>query len=173
MINHIISKLSSNTHLKELVKGSSIAFIFRILGMCFGYIFIFLIARWYGSEAVGSFSLSFTLLHIFTTIGVFGFDNSLIKFISDFNSNNKLDLVKEIYKKSLYITIPLGIILSVFLYYSANFFALVVFKNENLELFFQIAALAIPALIILRINATVFRGLKKIKLFSILRRNII
>ena len=166
LISRFKSKFFNDIHLKEILKGSFIAFVFRIFGMGLGYIFILFIARWYGAEAVGSFSLSFTLLHIFVTIGVFGFDNALVKFIADYNSNDNPHLVKEIYTKSLFVTIPLAIILSVFLYHNANFFAVNVFKNETLEVFFQITSYAIVPFVLLRINGGVFRGLKDIKHYS-------
>ena len=91
----IKNKLSQDIHLEELLKGSAIAFTFKIIGIGLGYIFVFLIAKWYGADTMGLYALSFTLLNIFVTIGVFGLDNVLIKFIADYNRNNKTFLIKE------------------------------------------------------------------------------
>jgi len=167
LISRFKSKFSNDIHLKEILKGSSIAFLFRIIGMGLGYIFTFIIARWYGADTMGLFALSVTILNIFVTVGIFGFDHSLVKFIADYNSNDKQYLVKEIYGKSLYITMPLTLILSILLYYNANFFAVTIFNSEALELFLQIIAFAITPFVLLRINAAVFRGLKNIKLYSL------
>ncbi len=167
LISRFKSKFSNDIHLKEILKGSSIAFLFRIIGMGLGYIFTFIIARWYGADTMGLFALSVTILNIFVTVGIFGFDHSLVKFIADYNSNDKQYLVKEIYGKSLYITMPLTLILSISLYYNANFFAVTIFNSEALELFLQIIAFAITPFVLLRINAAVFRGLKNIKLYSL------
>jgi len=166
MLDKFKKKLSRDKHLLELLKGSSVAFIFKIVGMGLGYIFTLMIARWYGADTMGQFTLSLTLLNIFVTVGVFGFDNALVKFIADYNSNDKPHLVKEVYQKVLYITITLGIFLSTSLYFSADFFANSVFKNDSLVVFFRISSFAVLPFILLRINATVFRGLKDIKLFS-------
>jgi predicted nucleic acid-binding protein len=42
--------------LKELLKGSSIAFVLRVIGIIAGYIFTLLITRGYGAEAMGVFA---------------------------------------------------------------------------------------------------------------------
>lgn len=166
MITKLKDKFSKDIHFEELLKGSSVAFVFKIAGMGFGYIFTLFIARWYGAETMGLYALSLTMLNIFVTIGVFGFDNALVKFVADYNSNNKLYLVKEVYTKVLCITIPLALLLSVILYLGADFFANNIFKKEHLTLFLQITAFGVLPFVLLRINATLFRGLKQIKLFS-------
>lgn len=167
MIRKLKAKILADVHFSELFRGSSIAFIYRIVGMGFGYIFTLMIARWYGVDTMGLFALSLTLLNIFVTIGLFGFDNALIKFISDYNSNEKPHLIKEVYIKSLAIVVPFGIMLSFILFFGAEYFATNIFNNESLIFYFKIMSLAILPFVLLRINTTVFRGLKKIKLFSL------
>jgi len=166
MINKIKNKLSNDIHFAELLKGSSIAFIFKIFGMGLGYVFTLLIARWYGAETMGLYALSLTMLNIFVTIGVFGFDNALVKFVADYNSNHKIELVKEVYKKALAITLPISFLLLAIFFLNADYFAKVVFKNKELIPFFHIASIAIVPLVLLKVNTSMFRGLKKIKEFS-------
>lgn len=166
MIKKIKNKLFNDIHLKELLKGSSVTLVFRILGLFLGYIFTLMITRWYGAHTMGLYTLSITVLNIFVIIGVFGFDYSLVKFVADFNVNNKFDLIKKIYYQSLTISIPLGLLLSLILFFNASFFAKTIFKNEELIIFFQIVSLGILPLILLKINSAMFRGLKKIKVFS-------
>jgi len=166
MIEKLKNKLSQDIHLAELLKGSSIAFTFKIVGIGFGYIFTILIAKWYGVQTLGLFALSMTILNIFVTFSLFGFNNALSKFIAQFNHDFKQSLVKEVYFKALKITIPLGILLSFILYTSANFLAINIFDNKDSIPFFKIVSIAIVPSILLSINATVFRGLKNITLFS-------
>jgi len=52
IINRIKNKLNKDIHLKELLKGSSIAFVLRIIGIIAGYIFTLLITRGYGDKKV-------------------------------------------------------------------------------------------------------------------------
>ena len=160
------SKYSKDKHFTELLKGSSITFIFRILGMGLGYLFTLVIARWYGAETMGLYALSLTLLNIFVTLGMFGFDNALVKFIADYSSNEKEYLSKEVYLKVLTIVIPIGLLLTFALYISSNYLSTVIFKKEHLIVFLHITALGVLPFILLRINSTLFRALKKIKLYA-------
>ncbi|SNZ06199.1 hypothetical protein SAMN06265182_0595 [Persephonella hydrogeniphila] len=81
MINKIINKINSDIHLKELLKGSSIAFILRIVGIIAGYVFTLLITRGYGAEAMGVFALSFTVLQIPSVIRIFRMDTALLRLL--------------------------------------------------------------------------------------------
>jgi len=166
MIKKIKNKLFNDKNLLELLQGSSISFVFKITGMGFGYLFTLVIARYYGAETMGLYSLSLTILSIFVTIGVFGFDNALVKFVADYNSKNKLYLVKEVYIKALNISLSLGLLLSLILFLNADFIAINIFNKMELISFFQIISFAILPFILLRINSTIFRGLKNIKLYS-------
>lgn len=158
--------LTQDKHFSELLKGSSISFIFKIFGMGFGYLFTLIIARYYGANTMGLYALSLTILNIFVIIGVFGFDNALVKFVADYNSKNKIYLVKEIYQKVLKVSISIGVIISTLLYLNAEFIANNIFKKSELIIFLQVTSFSILPFILLRINATLLRGLKDIKMFS-------
>jgi O-antigen/teichoic acid export membrane protein len=166
MIKRFKNKFLTDFHFAELLRGSAIAFIFKILSMGLSYIFILFIAKWYGAETMGLYALAITILDIFVTLGIFGFDNALVKFVAEYKSDNKLYLVKEVYFKVLYIVVLIGLLLSSILYFNADFFAYIIFKKEKLSFFLQIISFALIPLLLLRVNATLFRGFQKIKLFS-------
>ncbi len=168
MISKIKAKLSSDIHLTELLKGSTISFFFRIFGMGLGYVLTIMIARWYGAETLGLFVLSLTLLNIFATLAVFGFDNALVKLIAEFISTEKHTLVNEICKKSLIVTFFIGVLLSVVFFLSSIVFAKEFFQNEKLVIFFKIMSFGIVPLSIIRICSAVFRGFQDIIRYSFL-----
>lgn len=82
MINKFKQKLKTDTHFAELLKGSSIAFVLRVVGIIAGYIFTLLITRGYGAEAMGVF----TLFQIFLIIRNFEISKKL-------NGNNPVEKV--------------------------------------------------------------------------------
>lgn len=155
-------KFSKNIYFMNLLKGSSIGFVFKVFGMLLGYIYTFIIAQYYGADTLGLFVLSITLLNIFATIGILGLDTALVKFVAEYYGNGKNYLIKEIYKKSFIITAPLSILLAFSLFFGASFFSIHIFKNFNLIFFFQIISLAIIPLVFLRINIAFFKALRKI-----------
>jgi O-antigen/teichoic acid export membrane protein len=163
MLIKLKKRLSQNIHLYELLKGSSIALIMRLLGMLLVYVFSILLARSYGAETLGLFTLSLTVLNILTTIAVFGFDNTLVKFISEYNNKKKYHILSQIYKQSLIITMTISITLSIVLFLGSDYLALQIFNNPDLIIFFQIVSIGIVPSAFLIINASTFRGLKDIK----------
>ncbi len=168
MIKRFKNKLSTDVHFSELFHGSSIAFFMHLVGLALGYIFTLLVARWYGADVMGLYALSLTLLNIFVTIGTFGFSSALVKFIADYNYNDKPYLAKEIYKKVIAFVVPLGILLSLLFYIFTDFLALEIFDNSKLIPYFHITVLGVLPFVLLTVNIAFFRGVKNIKLFAFL-----
>ncbi len=170
MINKLKNKINSDIHLKELLKGSSIAFVLRILGIIAGYIFTLLITRGYGAEAMGVFALSFTLLQISSVIGRLGMDTALLRFVAEYSSQGKWDIVKDIYKKAVKLVLPFSIFVSILVFFLSPYIAEFVFKKPHLEPYFKIAAIGIVPFVLLFIHTESLRGLKKIKEYMLLQQ---
>ncbi len=170
MINKIKNKLNADIHLKELLKGSSIAFVLRILGIIAGYIFTLLITRGYGAEAMGVFALSFTLLQISSVIGRLGMDTALLRFVAEYSSQGKWDIVKDIYRKAIKLVLPFSIFVSILVFFLSPYIAEFVFKKPHLEPYFKIAAIGIVPFVLLFIHTESLRGLKKIKEYMLLQQ---
>jgi O-antigen/teichoic acid export membrane protein len=168
MISGIIAKIKDD-HLKELLRGSSEAFILKIIGMSFGYVFTLLITRLYGAETMGIFALSLTLLTIFSVVGRLGFDTSLVRFVAEYSYQSRPDSMKEIYIKSLKIVVPVCLLLTLLLFMSSPLLARHVFSKEHLTPYFRMISLAILPLVLIVLHSSSLRGLKKIKEYSFLQ----
>ncbi|WP_457640386.1 flippase [Persephonella sp.] len=171
MINKIKNKINSDIHLKELLRGSSIAFVLRIVGIIAGYVFTLLITRGYGAEAMGVFALSFTLLQISSVIGRLGMDTALLRFVAEYSSQEKWEIVKDIYKKAIKLVLPFSIFLSIAIFFLSPYIAEFVFKKPHLTLYFQIASIGIVPFVLLFIHTESLRGLKKIKEYMLLQQS--
>jgi O-antigen/teichoic acid export membrane protein len=168
MISRVITDIKDD-HLKELLKGSSTAFMLKILGLFLGYIFTLLIARMYGADTLGVFALSITILTVFSVFGCFGFDTGLLRFVAEYSSQGKPESLKEVYIKSLKIVIPSCILLSLILFFSAPLLAKHLFNKETMSLYFRISSFAILPLVLIVLHSSSLRGLKKIKEYSLLQ----
>jgi len=164
---YLTNKLK-DTHLKELLKGSSIAFAFRIIGMITGYIFTLLITRNFGAGAMGVFALSITVLTVFSVIGRLGFDTALLRFVAEYSSQSRRDLVREIYLKTIMLVVPLTLLLSFLLFLSSPFIAKHIFHKEYLGSSFRLVSFALLPMVLIFINSESLRGLKKIREYSFL-----
>jgi O-antigen/teichoic acid export membrane protein len=159
------SKLKDK-NLRELVKGSTSTFIIRIIGYVVGYVFIFIISRFYGSKIVGVFTLCSTVLIIFSVIGRLGFDSSIVRFFAQNVAYNKWDNIHAIYRKILRIIIPWGLFLSIILFFLAPLIAEKFFHKPALEPYFRVISLGVLPMTLRFINAESYRGFKMMKQYA-------
>lgn len=161
-----IKHFKNDIHLNELLTGSLIAFILKIAGMVFSYIFILLVTRNFGAGAMGIFALSTTVLSVFSIPGKLGLDTALLRFIAEYSSQGRLNMVKGAYMKSMRLLIPFSLLLSVMLYFLSPYISKYVFHKEYLSVYFRIVSFALLPLVLININSQSLRALKKIKEFS-------
>ncbi len=165
----LLEQKLKDRHLSELLKGSFVALVFKVLGIVTGYIFILLVSRNFGAEVMGILALSFTILQISSVIGSLGFDTALLRFVAEYSSQNRPDLVKEVYVRAIEIIVPFSLFLSVFLFFSTPYISKYVFHKENLGIYFQIVSFAILPMVLVCLNSESLRGLKKIKEYMFLQ----
>jgi O-antigen/teichoic acid export membrane protein len=156
-------------HLKELLKGSYISFTFRILGSGVSYLFTLLITRNIGAEAMGIFVLSLTVLQLSSVVGRCGFDTAMLRFTSEYFSQGRLDLLKEVYTKLIKIVVPLCLLISSLLFFLSRPIAEYIFHKEHLSVYFQIVSFAVLPMVLVFINSESLRGMKKIKEYIFLQ----
>ena len=118
---------------------------------------------------MGIVTLSFTILQISSVIGSLGFDSALLRFVAEYSSQNRPDLVKEVYVKAIEIIVPFSLFLSVFLFFSSPYISKYIFYNEDLSIYFKIVSFAILPMVLVFINSECLRGLKKIKEYMFLQ----
>ncbi|HKR05157.1 MAG TPA: flippase [Bacteroidia bacterium] len=152
--------------LRELLKGTSSTFSIRVIGFIVGYIFIIIISRFYGPGIVGIFTLSSTVLIIFSVAGRLGFDSSIVRFFAQNVVHNKWDVVQELYKKILKIVIPWGIFLSVVLFFSSSLIAENFFHKPQLTPYLKIISVAVLPMTLRFINSESYRGFKQMKQYA-------
>jgi O-antigen/teichoic acid export membrane protein len=152
--------------LSELLRGGSVAFSFKVLGIGAAYAFTLLVTRFYGAEVMGIFALCLTLLQVTAVVGRLGLDTALLRFVAEYNSQGKRDLVRQAYGKALSLLIPFGAVLSALLFLLSPYIAAHVFHKEHLAPYFRIISLAVLPFVLLLIHAESLRGLKKIREYA-------
>ncbi len=144
----------------EIVRESGITFIIRLVGLVAGYAFVFLISRFYGSEVLGAHTLSITVLMMFTVIGRLGMDTFLVKNFAQDHAENRWDRIFEAYKKTLTVIVPLGMVLSATLYFSAGHIATLIFNKPALTPYLQTISFGVLPMIMRFINSECYRGFR-------------
>ena len=78
----------TNLSIKDLLKGSSLIFLVRILSIIGTYVFIFLINKYFGAETLGVFSLAQSLLYIISIIVILGLEVLSVRLISNYKTED-------------------------------------------------------------------------------------
>jgi len=138
------------------------------MGLLIGYLLILLISKRYGSEGVGIYTLTLSIITILSIIASMGLNLSILRFIGEFQ-NNKAKKLKLLYIYSLEIVIILSLIISLNLYYFSSYIANNIFGNNNYKLALEIASFLTPLFALSNINIEYIRGLKHIKVSEYLR----
>lgn len=154
-------------HFRELLQGSSIAFLFRIASALASYIFIYFLAHSYGATGVGIFSTSWTILMIGSVFGKMGFDTSIVRFMAESSGNRSYFRMRNIYKKSLKITLAASLVIALIIMGLSGYFTDWFYETVDAPWMVMLIGVAVIPYSLMSFNAESLKGLKKIFPFSI------
>lgn len=157
---------SLDNSLKLLVKTSFIVLISIVISKILGYVFRIIIARYYGPEAYGLYSLAFSITLFFIAISGFGFAEGLVRFIPGLIAKKKDDDIRYLFWKTIKFCLITGIIGATIQIGLSTFISVRLFHNSNLSILIKIMGLSIPPLLFLAIFLAVLRGFEKIGSYS-------
>jgi O-antigen/teichoic acid export membrane protein len=149
-------------HMQEVMKGASSALVIRVFGTLLGFAVSVVIARLLGAEGSGIYYLALSVATIAATIGRVGFDNTVVRFIASHASVNEWSSVRFVYQTAIKVIALSSMLISLILFFSADWMASVFFEKPYMELPFRLAAVAVLPLSLVMIQAQSLRGLKKI-----------
>src|SRR5688572_1761158 len=150
----------------EIVKGSATTFAIRLLGLVAGYAFTFIISRYYGSAVLGAHTLSVTVLMMFSVLGRLGMDSLLVRHFAHDHEAKRWDRILEVYKKTLIVIIPFGIVLTIVFYFTSGIIAERMFGKPWLEPYFRIISFAVLPMIMRFVNSECYRGFRMNKEYA-------
>ncbi|MBC3845740.1 flippase [Winogradskyella echinorum] len=157
----MLFKTNKETNFNELLKGSSISFLLKLVGMLFGYMAMLFVTNNFGAETWGLHSLCFTILGILTLIPKFGFDNSLVRIITELNINKS----KEIYnvlKKVIIISLVTSITVILVTLIFSDYLVEHLIKSNEIKPLVKIICFAIIPTVVLTIISGYFQAIKNI-----------
>ncbi len=120
------------------------------------------VARTLGVDNTGVFFLTTTIIFVTASIGRFGLDNVVIRFISSNASTEKWSGVKSVFASSLFIVVVLTGFLSVIVYVFAEQISLAIFHKPELIIPLKWMTIRIIPFSVITIVSESLRGLKKI-----------
>jgi O-antigen/teichoic acid export membrane protein len=155
-----------NHGLKLLAKSSILVSITLILSKILLYFYRIVIARDFGPEIYGLFTLSIVIVSWFRIFSGLGIKEGLIRYLSLFRAKNEKGKIQYVLKKSLIILVFTSIVASILLFIFSDFIAMKFFSNSKLPLFLKIFSATLPFTVVGAIYLSIIRAFERIGWFS-------
>ncbi len=139
-----INEKELNSSLKLLAKSSLFVLIGVILSKIFAYIFRVIVARHFGPEIYGLFSLASMILLLFYSLFSLGLPSGLVRYISIYRARGETNKIKSILKSSRDILLFSSIISSIIFFLTAEAISINIFHNPGLIIYLKFFSLITP-----------------------------
>jgi len=160
-----------SSHVKELLKGSGIALVVRLLGIAATYLFTYMVSKRYGASYWGAFSLLLVVLQISSVFARLGLDTAFLKFASEGIALKDFSFVKVLYTEVFRLILLSSSLIFFLVFLMSDKLAILLLKNSS---FYPLLKLIIACIIpfsLLLFHAEAFRALKRIGLYMFFSQN--
>ena len=155
-----------NKGLKSIAKSSMIVFFGVFLSKLITYIYRIVIARHFGPEVYGLYSLAAIILGLFVVISSFGLIEGLVRFTSLYRGKKQTNKIKYLLKFITGILFFSSIFFGIILFLSANFISTNIFHNQSLAIFLKIFSILVPLTNLTYVFLHIIRAFEKIGFYS-------
>ncbi len=163
MIEKALTRLrNADADLKEVLRGSAIAFAVKILAAGSAFAMNVVIARQLGVDEAGLFFLAYTIVFIAAAVSRLGLDNTFVRFIAVHHASNEWGRIKGLYQTGLRWSLLASLCVATLLWLFADYLAAEVFGKPAFADVMRIMALGIPLTALFTIHANALQGIKRI-----------
>lgn len=171
-VHNRLTRLKNDGRLMELLRGSSLVLVFKIIGALAGYVFVILMSEWAGASGYGVFELAYTAIMILTVVGRLGLEGALVKYVSEYFIEGMFGKIRRIYALSSLVVLVMSVILGgVFVLFAEPLSAY--FDGKELAESFRWMGYFTPVFALLQLNSEALRGMKRMTDFSLLQNGSI
>ena len=155
-----------NNSLKLLVKSSILVLIGLLFSKIFTYFYRIIVARYFGIEVYGLFSLALMILGWFVAFSTLGLSEGILRYIAVYRGKRELEKIKHIFHFSLIILFFSTIFSGIILFLASEFISLKLFHNSNLIIFLKIFSVLIPLSVFSNIFLYIIKAYEQIGWYS-------
>ncbi|HHT9138483.1 MAG TPA: flippase [Candidatus Wunengus sp. YC60] len=170
MISQSISADSARD-VKKVAKGAGISFVGSATGRGLSILCQIIIARSFGTEVFGLYTLGLVVLRITEIVARFGLDTGAMRFVSMSQKDNA-GKVKGIFISASFISFINGIVIGGIVYYFAGFVSEAIFHKSELTDVIKTFAICIPFMTTMMVIAGASQGFQTTK-YSVYTKDII
>ena len=162
-IKNKINVLRADPHMQEVVRGTLLAFILKIVGSGLAFAFNVAVARLLGAEGSGVYFLAISITAIGSVVGRVGLDNALLRYIATHATLGEWAKVYGIHAVGMRLAICISTPLSLLGFFTADWIAIVIFNKPELGEPLRWMSLSILPFSVLNLQAESLKGLKRIR----------
>ena len=157
-----------NKNLKLIAKSGAFVFLALIFSKILVYVYRVIIARYYGAEVYGLFSLAIMVSGIIIAFALFGLVEGILRFVQRYRGIKKDKNIIYMLKYVNKVLLITSIIAGVLLFFFSGFIAEKIFHNPSLSIFLKIFSLLIPVSVFSDVYIATIRAYEKIGWHSFL-----
>ncbi|VVB80260.1 Lipid III flippase [uncultured archaeon] len=161
-------ELAIKTPLKRIAKSSLIVFLGIFISKFLAYFYRIIIARSFGPEEYGLYSLAIMVVGLFAALAGLGLSEGILRFIAVFRAKKEQSKIKHVFGLSLKICFATSIMAGIILFFFAEPISLSIFKNAGLTLYLQILSLVLPFSVLSGILLSTIRAYEKVNWYIII-----
>ncbi|MEK6906794.1 MAG: flippase [Nanoarchaeota archaeon] len=159
-------KEDMNFKLKKIAKSSIIVFLGIFISKLLTYVYKVVIARNFGPEIFGLFSIAIMISGWFITFSSLGLGGGLLRYLSFYIGKKDIKKARYIYQVSSRTIIFSSIFFGAILFFLSDFISITLFHNQELSLFLKIFSFLIPLSILFSIFLGILLSFERIGWYS-------
>lgn len=163
LIKNKIGILRADPHMREIVRGTLLAFILKIIGSGLVFAFNVAVARLLGAQETGLYFLALSVTAIGSVVGRVGLDNTLLRFTATHAAKGEWDQVKGAYALGMRIAVTASGSLALVGFLLAPWLAGTLFRKPELTEPLRWMSLSILPFALLNLQAESLKGIKRIR----------
>lgn len=169
LIKHKYNNLVSDTRFSEILTGSVWALSARVAAAGLGILVSIILARHYGSEAIGLVALVNSFLLLATIFTVLGTNTSILRLIPEHLVKFSPSSAYKVYHKTQYLVIGVSLATGALFFWGSEMIADKVFSKPHMSFYFSIASVFVVFKSLMLLNTQAIRGLRLIKVFALMQ----
>jgi len=171
-----MTELTNHNHkdAKDLIQG----LLFNFLGMLTKLskaLFVFVVAKFYGVEALGLYFLAWSVVDISSKFGLWGMDRSLVRDIARFNTDRSPktnQYILNLIYFSIRFALFSSVVVTAIIFFVSSFIATTIFKEVNLITPLRVLSFAIPFVVLTQLFIATTKGLRLMQYEVLVRQGI-
>lgn len=153
-------------YLKQFAKTSFFVFFAVIISKLLSYGYKITLARYFGPEIYGLYSLALIIIGVFVGLGSLGLSDGLTRYLSRYYEKKDYINANKLVKKAFLISLISSLLFGFTLYLSAAVISESLFHNIRLIYYLKVFAIALPFVILSNLLLSTIRARQKIKTYS-------